>query len=69
MTQGQLFSVLAAILLMYAPLKRLTRVNNVVQQALAAAERVFEVLDEPNDIFDKPTPANLWKGQQHRRKL
>ena len=59
MTQGQLFSVLAAILLMYAPLKRLTRVNNVVQQALAAAERVFEVLDEPNDIFDKPTPLML----------
>ncbi len=53
MTQGELFSVLAAILLMYAPLKRLTRVNNQIQQALAAAERVFEVLDEPCDVKDK----------------
>lgn len=54
MTQGQLFSVLAAILLMYAPLKRLTRVNNQLQQALAAAERVFDVLDEPVGVLDKP---------------
>ena len=52
MTQGELFSVLAAILLMYAPLKRLTRVNNQLQQAIAAAERVFDVLDEPNDVID-----------------
>jgi subfamily B ATP-binding cassette protein MsbA len=53
MTQGQLFSVLAAILLMYAPLKRLTRINNQLQQAFAASERVFDVLDEPVDVEDK----------------
>jgi subfamily B ATP-binding cassette protein MsbA len=63
MTQGQLFSVLTAILLMYAPLKRLTRVNNLVQQALASAERVFEVLDEPNEIFDKPDPVDLERSR------
>lgn len=63
MTQGQLFSVLTAILLMYAPLKRLTRVNNLVQQALASAERVFEVLDEPNEIFDKPEPVDLERSR------
>ncbi|MEJ2520559.1 MAG: ABC transporter transmembrane domain-containing protein [Desulfuromonadales bacterium] len=54
MTQGELFSILAAILLMYAPLKRLTRVNNQIQQALAAAERVFDILDEPNEVEDQP---------------
>ena len=53
MTQGQLFSVLAAILLMYAPLKRLTRINNQLQQAFAASERVFDVFDEPVDVEDK----------------
>lgn len=58
MTQGQLFSVLAAILLMYAPLKRLLRINNRLQQALAAAERVFDVLDEPIDVQDKPGALN-----------
>lgn len=59
MTKGELFSILAAILLMYTPLKRLTRVNNVVQQALGAAERVFEVLDSPIEIVDSPDAKQL----------
>jgi ATP-binding cassette, subfamily B, bacterial MsbA len=59
MTKGELFSILAAILLMYTPLKRLTRVNNVVQQALGAAERVFEVLDSPIEIVDSPNATKL----------
>ncbi len=59
MTQGQLFSVLTAILLMYTPLKRLTRVNNVIQQAVGAAERVFEVLDEKAEICDAPDAVVL----------
>ena len=59
MTQGQLFSVLAAILLMYAPLKRLTRINNQLQQAFAAAERVFDVIDEPVDVQDKAGAVNV----------
>jgi len=59
MTQGQLFSVLAAILLMYAPLKRLTRINNQLQQAFAAAERVFDVIDEPIDVQDKPGALSI----------
>jgi subfamily B ATP-binding cassette protein MsbA len=52
MTQGELFSILAAILLMYTPLKRLTRINNQIQQAMGAAERVFEVLDETPEIVN-----------------
>ncbi|MGK2906359.1 MAG: lipid A export permease/ATP-binding protein MsbA [Desulfuromonadales bacterium] len=63
MTQGELFSVLTAIMLMYAPLKRLTRVNNLVQQALASAERVFEVLDEPNEIMDTSAPVQLERAR------
>lgn len=59
MTKGELFSILAAILLMYTPLKRLTRVNNVVQQALGAAERVFEVLDSPIEIVDSSNATQL----------
>lgn len=63
MTQGELFSVLAAILLMYAPLKRLTRVNNQLQQAMAAAERVFHVLDEPIDVMDQPGALEVGRLQ------
>ncbi len=65
LTKGELFSILAAILLMYAPLKRLTRVNNVVQQALGAAERVFELLDRKTQIFDNPDAIELPSSRGH----
>ena len=42
MTPGAFFSFLAAIFMAYAPIRRLSGANNTVQQALAAAERVFE---------------------------
>ncbi|HZN44823.1 MAG TPA: lipid A export permease/ATP-binding protein MsbA [Nitrospiraceae bacterium] len=45
MTPGAFFSFLAAMFMAYAPLRRLSGANNTVQQALAAAERVFGVLD------------------------
>jgi subfamily B ATP-binding cassette protein MsbA len=45
MTPGTFFSFLTAVFLMYNPVKRLASANNTIQQALAAAERVFGVLD------------------------
>lgn len=62
-TKGELFSILAAILLMYTPLKRLTRVNNVIQQAIGAAERVFEVLDNQAEIVDAADAIALPRSQ------
>jgi len=51
-TAGTLVSFLAAAIMLYEPVKRLSRANNEIQQGLAAAERVFEVLDEPVVIQD-----------------
>jgi ATP-binding cassette, subfamily B, bacterial MsbA len=45
MTPGAFFSFLAAMFMAYTPIKKLSGSNNLIQQALAAAERVFEVLD------------------------
>ena len=44
-TPGTFFSFLAALVMLYDPLKKLTTSNNDVQRALASAERVFEILD------------------------
>jgi subfamily B ATP-binding cassette protein MsbA len=54
MTQGQLFSIVAAIMMMFTPVKRLTKVSNMIQQSIGAAEGVFNLLDEPLDVVDKP---------------
>ncbi len=53
-TPGALMSFLAAVLMMYEPVKRLSRANNEIQQGLAAAERIFAVLDAPIEVRDAP---------------
>jgi subfamily B ATP-binding cassette protein MsbA len=51
-TQGQMLSFIAAMGMMYAPMKRLIRTNNIIQKAVAAAQRVFDLLDKPADLSD-----------------
>ncbi|ALA59924.1 lipid A export permease/ATP-binding protein MsbA [Nitrospira moscoviensis] len=45
MTPGAFFSFLTAMFMAYTPIRKLSGANNTIQQALAAAERVYEVLD------------------------
>jgi len=45
MTPGAFFSFLTAMFMAYTPIRKLSGSNNTIQQALAAAERVFSVLD------------------------
>ena len=45
MTPGAFFSFLTAMFMAYAPIRKLSGANNTIQQAMAAAERVYEVLD------------------------
>ena len=59
MTVGGLLSFLSAILMMYKPLKDVTRTNIVLQVALASAARIFEVIDGENDIVEKPGARDL----------
>jgi len=59
MTTGDFFSFLTALMLLYQPVKKLSTVNNVVQEALAAAERIFALLDQKPDIMDSPHAKEL----------
>jgi subfamily B ATP-binding cassette protein MsbA len=59
MTVGGLVSFLAAIMMLYKPLKDVTRTNIVLQVALVAAGRLFEVIDGENDIVEKPGAREL----------
>jgi subfamily B ATP-binding cassette protein MsbA len=58
-TPGTFFSFLAALLMLYEPVKRLSNVNNTIQQGLAAASRIFEVLDTQPEITDSPGAVPL----------
>ncbi len=58
-TPGNFFSFLAALLMLYEPVKRLSNMNNIIQQGLAAAFRVYDILDTPPDVRDKPDAIQL----------
>jgi subfamily B ATP-binding cassette protein MsbA len=53
-TPGALFSFITALLLAYQPLKSLANLNASLQEGLAAAQRIFEVLDVEPAIRDRP---------------
>jgi subfamily B ATP-binding cassette protein MsbA len=44
-TPGEFFSFLTALVMLYDPFKSISQANNTIQQAMAGAERVFEILD------------------------
>jgi subfamily B ATP-binding cassette protein MsbA len=44
----------STIFYMFTPIKRLSRANNVVQQAVACYDRVQEILNTPKEIEDRP---------------
>jgi subfamily B ATP-binding cassette protein MsbA len=59
LTPGQFFSFITALAMMYAPIKKLNKVNLSVNTALSAAERVFRMLDIPNELVEKPNAVAL----------
>lgn len=65
MSPGQFSSFLAALFLMYNPLKRLSQANNDFQQGKAGYERVLQIIDCKNPIVDEPSAKNVRsvKGQ------
>jgi subfamily B ATP-binding cassette protein MsbA len=62
MTLGSLTSFVIALLLLYTPIKNIGRINGVIQPALAAAVRVFDVLDMQSELVDAPNAAVLAPG-------
>ena len=58
-TLGNFTSFMTALLLLYRPVKSLSNINNTIQQGIAAAERVFAVIDTLPEIQDRPEAIEL----------
>jgi subfamily B ATP-binding cassette protein MsbA len=54
LTPGEFFSFTTAVVLLYGPVRQLSRMANTVQQSLGSVERVFEILDLPPAVADAP---------------
>ncbi len=58
-TPGAFGSFLLAVLMCYAPIRDLSKVNLEIQEGLAGATRVFELLDNTPDIEDEERAISL----------
>lgn len=52
-TPGTFFSFLTAVMMLYDPVKKLSKLNNTIQEGAAAVTRIYDVLDEPCEIVEK----------------
>ena len=61
MTAAEFFSFIAAMVLVYNPVKRLINSYNSIQRSLGAADRVFSIIDERTEIIDAPDAKDIEK--------
>jgi len=54
LTVGQLLIFLAYLIQFYEPLNQLSHVGSTVTNSIAATQRVFEILDTPEDVRESP---------------
>ena len=59
LTSGEFASFIAALIMMYGPVKKLSRVTAGLQQASVCAQRIFEILDVHTEVVDSPSAKPL----------
>jgi subfamily B ATP-binding cassette protein MsbA len=52
-------SFLTAVFMLYAPVKKLNKLNNRLQKGLAATDRIFDILERQSDIQEAADPIQL----------
>jgi subfamily B ATP-binding cassette protein MsbA len=62
-TTGELLSYITAMALVFEPVRRLTSINETVQKGMAAAESIFELLDQPNETNTGTLKPTKIKGE------
>ncbi|BCS52428.1 ABC transporter ATP-binding protein [Geobacter sp. SVR] len=62
MTASELFSFIAAMVMVFTPIKKLQGSYNVLQRSAGAAERVFALLDRQRSIVERPSALDLGRS-------
>ena len=58
-TLGEFVSFLAALMLAYQPVKALAGINIGIQEGIAAARRIYEIIDQKNEIINDENAPSL----------
>src|SRR5205085_7421113 len=58
-TVGVVVAFLTYVTRFFQPIRELSQIYTLFQQAMAAGEKIFELLDAPVDVMDKPNAAEM----------
>jgi subfamily B ATP-binding cassette protein MsbA len=58
-TPGTFFSFMTALIMLYTPVKRLSPMNNIIQEGLAAAVRIYDIIDSDSDMIERENAVAL----------
>ncbi len=58
-TTGTFVSFLAAVVMLYDPVKKLSKLNNHLQQGLSATDRIFDIIERETEIKEDKNPVEL----------
>lgn len=61
-TPGTFFSFMAAVIMLYDPVKKLTKINNAIQEGMAATNRIYDVIETQSEIKEAPNSTNISDG-------
>ncbi len=62
-TPGTFFSFLTAVMMLYDPVKKLSKLNNTIQEGLAAVTRIFDIIESRSDIRETDSHKKIkWNG-------
>jgi len=64
-TPGAFISFLTCVILLYEPVKKLSKLNTKVQGGLAATDRIYDVIEASNDISDPVHPRAMPEKDTH----
>ena len=58
-TAGTFFSFMAAVLMLYDPVKKMSSLNNTIQEGLAASDRAFDIIEKESCIQEIENPLEI----------
>lgn len=58
-TPGTFFSFMTALIMLYEPIKKISKLNNVAQEGMAAAIRIYDFLDTGSEIVERSDAVTL----------
>jgi subfamily B ATP-binding cassette protein MsbA len=60
----ELVQFITTLFMLYDPIRKLNKVNLILQEALAAGHRVKRIMDVPNDIRDRPGACEITRVER-----